>query len=357
MLGLVCIYQGEIAQGQEYAKASLALFSEVGDRWGEGWSLLVIGYSIAQGRPTEAEQALTKALAICRKSDDQAVMGYVLQDLSAMMIWLGRYTQAQQYIDEAFSAFEMIGFTLGLGYALQRQGQLAIAQGDYGKAAQVLERSTAYFNESRIPANVGDAQLLLGTAFRLQRNYAKAEPLYQQTLALMTGANHKVGIARCLTCLGCLAHNRDELHRAEQFLREALAIWQSIAGQEAGTADVLRQLGQVLVSSGEHRHIEAREYFRQALELAISYRLTPIALDVCVGVAQLQAQAGETERAIELLTLAAHHAAGTFATKENARQLLATMHDQMPLEATQVARSSERNRDLWAVVQELLVLL
>jgi hypothetical protein len=102
----------------------------------------------------------------------------------------------------------------------------------------------------------------------------------------------------------------------------------------------------VLVSSGEHRHIEAKQYFRQALELAISYRLTPIALDVCVGVAQLQAQAGETERAIELLTLAAHHAASTFATKEKARRLLVTTIDQMSPEAPQVARSPGRDRDL-----------
>jgi tetratricopeptide (TPR) repeat protein len=176
-------------------------------------------------------------------------------------------------------------------------------------------------------------------------------------LALMTGANHKVGIARCLSCLGCLAHNQDELHQAEQFLQEALAIWQPITGQEAGMADVLRHLGQLLVSSGAHRHAEARQHFRQALELAIRYGLAPIALDVCVGVARLLAYHGNLIQAVELLTLAEQHEASTFETRAKARHQMAEMRDALSGAMAQTTTDQEQTPDLWGTVQALLARL
>lgn len=114
-------------------------------------------------------------------------------------------------------------------------------------------------------------------------------------------------------------------------------------------AEVLQHLGQVLVASGEQRHEEAIQRFQQALELATAYQMAPIALDVCVGVAQLLAQAEDVERAFELLALAEQHEASTFETKEKAQQLLAELVGRVPPEMDQ-----GQVQELWDTVQNLL---
>ena len=88
-------------------------------------------------------------------------------------------------------------------------------------------------------------------------------------------------------------------------------------------AAALRHLGQVMVALGGHRHAEAKQHFRQALQLATEHQLAPIALDVCVEAAKLLAQSGKTEQAVELLALAEQHEASTFETREKARHHLA----------------------------------
>ncbi|MEZ4725930.1 MAG: hypothetical protein R3E79_02225 [Caldilineaceae bacterium] len=113
-------------------------------------------------------------------------------------------------------------------------------------------------------------------------------------------------------------------------------------------------MGHLTVATGEHRHAEARQYFRQALALAIKHQLAPVALDVCVGAARLLAYHGKLLQAVELLALAEQHEASTFETREKARQLLATLLAQTPPEADQVTGSQGRQPDLWRVVQELL---
>jgi hypothetical protein len=112
-----------------------------------------------------------------------------------------------------------------------------------------------------------------------------------------------------------------------------------------------------MVGLGEQRHAEARHHFQQALALAIKHQLAPIALDVCVGVAQLLAQEGATEQAVELLALAEHHEASTFETKQNARHRLLELPNQLPPAMAQMAQVQGQTRELWATVAEVINVL
>jgi predicted ATPase/DNA-binding SARP family transcriptional activator len=346
-------YQGRIADSLPYAELALTFSSETGELLGQWWSVLAFGSQGIHGQPGQAEQFLKRAQAVCEKSGDPSARAFTYQNLVWVSVELGKYSEATQFFEQAVPIFEELGNTQGLGNAYLRRGQLAIALGDYGGAIQAFWQGIAYFLETQSALHVSFVRIWLGIAYRLQGDYRQAEQTSQEALATFRTMNDPVHAGYCLLNLGCLAQDQGNLPWAEQLQREALGLGQR-SGHEARVADASRCLGHLMLATGEQRHAEARQYFRQALELATKHQMAPIALDICVGVAQLQAQAGETERAIELLTLVAHHAASTFATKEKARQRLATMLDQMSPEATQVARSSGRKRDLWAVVQELL---
>lgn len=345
--------QGKDAKAQEYVEPTLALLTETHNHWAEGWILILWGNSLAFMRPTEADEVYNRGLAVCRESGDQMMSGYTSQMRSGVSMELGRYVQAKQYIDQAVRVFEDMGNILGLGYALMRRGQLAIFLGEYPQAVQACRQSVAYFTEVRTEQNVIWVQVDLGTALRLHGDHSQAEQVYQQSLEAATALDHKWHMARCLQNLGCLAYYRGELRRADQFQREALAIWQQLE-LEVRQADVLRYLGHVMVAAGEHRHPEAAQYFRQALELATEHQVAPIALDICVGTAQLLAQTGEMEHAVELLALAEQHEASTFETRRKARQLLAEVVDQLSPEAAQAAQARGRTLDWQTAARQLI---
>lgn len=346
-------YQGRVADSMPYAELALTLASETGDLLGEWWSLLAFGSSGVHSQPAEAEQFLKKALAVCQKSGDPSARGFSFHNLARVSVVLGKYREAAQYVDQCITISEELDNTQGLGYAFWEAGDLTTALGDYAGAIQNYQQALAYFAEVRSALHVSFCRIWLGIAYRLRGDYRQAEQTSREALATFKAINDPVHMGYCLLNLGCLAFDQGDLSQAEQLQREALDLWQQI-GYEARVADASRCLGQLMVAPGEPRYAEARQYFRQALELAMEHQLAPIALDVSVGVAQLLARAGDVERTVELLTLAEQHEASTFETKEKARQLLTKLADQLPPGTAQAAVARGKMLD-WQLTATRLI--
>lgn len=352
-LGWALYFQDRITEARPYAQESLTLFAESADRWGEGWSLLLLSNCTRDGRPAEAEQILKKARSTCQESGDRSLLGYCCFNLGVVARELGHYAQAQQYVDEGVRISEELDNILGLGYALFRRGQLEIALGKYSQAIQTLQQSLAHFNEVGA-VHASRARFTLGIAQHLKGEHDHAAHLYTQSLEAFAVADSKLWLTRCLNYLGRLAHDQGKLHQAERFQQEGLVLLQKTEQEPALVAATLRDLGQVMVASGEHRHAEARETFRQALELAIKHQLAPIALDVFVGVARLRVLAGATEPAIDLLALAAQHEASTFETRKRASQFLAEQFGHLRPEASQPSQAHGVQLDWQQAARQLV---
>ena len=324
-------------------QGDVTLFTKTGDRWGEGWSLLLLGASMRDGRPAEAEPYLKRGLALCQESGDQSVLSYASFNLGAVVRELGHYAQAQQYIEQGVRLSEEIGNILGLGYAFFRRGQLEIAQGKYGQAIQTLEQSATYFKEVGA-IHFNSARVFLGIAFHLKGDYSQAKQLYAELLAEFTAVDNKLWLARCLCCLGWLAYDLNELHQAEQYLLEALTGWQAIVGQEAGMATTLAHLGQVLVSMGKHRHIEARAILPAGPRTGdAAANRTHSSRCMCWRGAASGA-VGSSGTGCRTLDPSREHKASTFDTQEKARQRLSEITSQFPSLGAQVAQAQSSHK-------------
>jgi predicted ATPase/DNA-binding SARP family transcriptional activator len=353
-LGWAHYFQGQIIEGQRCARESLIHLTEIADHWGEGWALLLLGCCVREGRPAEAAEVFRTGLTLCQKSGDQIVLSYLSYNMGAVNRELGRYAQAQQHIDLAVTISEKLNNFIGLGYTLFGRGRLEIDQGKYRQAINTLQLALTYFNKVGT-VHASRALIWLGQAHHLQGDYDLAAQLYGQGLEALKAADSKLSLTHCLNYLGCLWLDQGKLHQAEQFQRESLALLQEIGQEPAIIAATLRYLGQVMLASGKHRHTEARDHFRQALELATQYQLAPLALDICRSVAQLLAQTEEIEQAVELLALVEQHEASTFETRKKARQFLAALTDQLPAEMAGAAQARGQTRDVWGATQDLLV--
>ena len=353
-LGAAHLGQSKNVEDRHYFEESLALFSEIGDRWGEGWNLTFLGHFALNslGNLAEAERFYKRALTVSQQDEIKSIQGAVNDQLGDIALVRGKYVQARQYIEEAIAISRTLGDSLRLGFALRRRGQVALAQGKIDHALEALHESVACFNEAGLP-DVDTAHYVLGTAFRLQGDDRRAEQLYLQALEAFKAANSQLWLARCTSGLGCLAHDRGDLHRSDQLQRDALAILQQL-GHESDMAVTLGRLGYVLVTSSEAHHLEARQHFRHALGLATKHDLAPVALDVFVGVARLLAQIGKSQHSLELLALVEHHPSSTFETQRKARQALADLADTLPPDVVTTAEERGRVQDLWQTVEELL---
>jgi predicted ATPase/DNA-binding SARP family transcriptional activator len=355
-LGWIVFLQGKTGEAEQHIEESLTLFSAVGDRWGRAKSLFVLGNSLtARGLLAESEPPLRESLAICQEIDDRRSHLLVNRNLAILTLWFGDYDQTRQLLDEAASLSQEFNDQIGLAYTLRERGVLEMAQGEYGQAMQTLQESIAITDEMGSQWESAAALDDVGAVLRLTGDYVAAEWALKQCLEASQAINNRYYTARCLGSLSCVAYHKGDYQQAEQQLQQALAMWDSM-GHDPYRAWVLSQLGHV-AAARKDRPTEAKDYYRQALQLSTRHNLAPFGLEVFVGVTRLLSQAGQTEYIAQLLTLAQHHPAGTFETKEAARGLMHELTPAITGEVKAAASASDPALDWQRVAEQIIGVL
>lgn len=352
-LGWVLEFQGNHAEARQRGQEGLILFANLGDRRNVADMLLLQGVAAhSEGQLDEAEQLLQQALNVFQEIDERMERGYGVQHLALIAGARGEYARAKQLLDEDLQTRQDFNDVNGMTDLLHAFSRLAISQGQIAQAEAYIEQGLAICKEAgRLEARGFLGKL--GSVRRLQGNFEEAEHFYGESLKSATGAHHQPDMAESLSNLGRLAYDRGEYGRAEQYLRESLALWQQIEN-EIEIAAVLCHLGHVLAALDETREYEIRQYYTEALRLAMQQRLAPLALDVFVGAAGLVARGGESHWALELLSLAEHHPAGTYEIKEKARRGLAELAATWPVDMPPTIKGRSQNLDWQAMTKRLI---
>ena len=130
---------------------------------------------------------LQDALAISRRVDGAAhrISGYLMGQLSMILLDLGRVDEALQTVQEAVRIIENDIPEEGHSYLADGQvwlGRALLAKADPHGAEASLHEALAY-RQSTLRADhpkIAEAQCLLGQALAMQGRYADAEPLLRQ---------------------------------------------------------------------------------------------------------------------------------------------------------------------------------
>ena len=89
-----------------------------------------------------------------------------------------------------------------------------------------------------------------------------------------------------------------------------------------------------------------------ALHQAVEVRAIPLVLDALIGLACLQARAGEVEHAMEISICVSDHLAGTRETKDRAGHLRAQLETQLTPQQVERAYASAQDGPFEKVVQD-----
>ncbi|HEU4324359.1 MAG TPA: tetratricopeptide repeat protein [Roseiflexaceae bacterium] len=258
------------------------------------------------GNSAGSRAALERSLKLARAAGDDASTIDALNLLGRVATDMGDFDQAHAYLEESIALARAAGDTTRTATALSHRAHHAISTGAYDAGERAYQQSLEMFSlADDLP---GMAQVLngMGNLAVERRLYDAARYCYEESLAIRNALDDRWGQATCLSNLGWVAHLQGAFDAARVRYEASLTISRSV-GDQRGTAIALNNLG--FASIALHDDAAAARHFDEALRLAEAVGVTPVMLEVLVGMARLHARAGRRERAAELLGLALHHPA------------------------------------------------
>jgi predicted ATPase len=316
-------------------------------------------YAFSRADPEEARALFERSLTILRAIGDIWQAAYVIRGMGLYAFARGQTLEAKRHYDEALALFRASGNVHGTSEALLDLGQVAYTRGNYDEGRRLLEEALAIQQAVGLTATIAECLEVLGEIASAQGEFAEAEGHFRQELAIWHEFGNRALLARSFSRLGAAVLAQERLGDAAGLLAEALTI-ACACGDSHSIALAHNQLGYLALNQGALD--TARRHWRTAVEVARRVQDRAhllVTLDALMGLATLMGQAGDAERAVELLALVRSAARIDRRTETQAEQLLAELEAR--LSAARFAAAQARghklalNTTVAAILAEALV--
>ncbi len=192
--------------------------------------------------------------------------------------------------------------TVARAWALRGAGLLAETQGDYGAAQALLEECLALAQALPDRAAAAAAWHHLGN---VASDLSQAASCYEQALRLRRDLGDTSGTGRTLANLAQVSMEQGHIDRAEQFLAEAMGLFEHGA-DTYGTANAILTLGALERLRGNAERAE--KSYQNALRLGRELDDKPLMAETLIELAEMARARGDRVRALaayrEILALA-----------------------------------------------------
>jgi predicted ATPase/Tfp pilus assembly protein PilF len=223
----LALLQGDYLIGEEQAKISFAIWSELGDLQGLKLSLITLGHvTCATGKFDLAKNYHQQSLQICRETGDRLHIAKNLNTLGLIALQQGDYQLAQQHLEEGLTLARAIRRKSTLSVSLSYLGLLVHIQGQYDLARRYYQEKLTiekeFGNKRGIAIVLGD----LGTIAYEQSDYELAQDYFKESLIIRRELRNNGEIAFCLNGLGNVAYSQKKYQLAQFYYEEALKLYQ-----------------------------------------------------------------------------------------------------------------------------------
>ncbi|MCB9457332.1 MAG: hypothetical protein H6671_15205 [Anaerolineaceae bacterium] len=262
----------DFQRAESMAREALQIFREIGDKYGTTISLHTLtGFHFTENRPAEAYRLALEALTLVKNTNNVLFSGNVYIGLSQIAHECGDYLQAEFYLDQSLAVFQELENHEGLEHVNAMRGRYRFVAGDFPAAVIYFTQALSHAHKVNYPNDIAYCQLMFSLTALVQGRYADA-------------------IQAATEILHVLHKGRAMENKVARFARTVEACGRyGLEENETATALVRRH---IFPCSTHLRLIEFGEFIKP-------FHLT--------GLAYLLADAGEGERALELLSLTAHN--------------------------------------------------
>jgi predicted ATPase/DNA-binding SARP family transcriptional activator len=310
-LGYVAEVAGRFGEAQKLCEQSLVIWQELGDPHGMAEAMLTLGVICwVQGRLDEAHRLLRESLAICRTLGDWNLTFFVLWRMGEVLVRRGLFEDGLVLMESDCDLAYERGIPRGTWVLLPFLAEAKVHLGRYEEARADARQGAA---GADIPWILGFARFAEGLAVVAQGAYLEAMTLFQESVAVFEEVRQKESQGWALGPCGLAARGAGETALARQCVVQALEI-----GVELGAF------------------------------MPVMYGLPVAAL--------LLADQGAVARAVEVYACASRYGfvANSRWFEDVAGQPLRTMAASLPAEAVESAEEQGRSQDWDVMAAELL---
>ncbi len=243
-------HQGDRQQALQWVDESIALYRQLGDRWGtaealreSGWvmyglhqkqptlarfeeslqlfrqtgdqakiaSLLTTLVHLQAGKEFDYTQSITylrESILLLRTTDDTNALFFALTSQADFELQYGNYNAAEVVLNESLNIAQALGMQRDRAIALSQMGNVKLCQGDAPSALGYVQAAL------EIAQTIGDRDhcmhdwLLLGKVQKALDNLPAAQAAFAETLALCLSLENRHVASECLLHCGEIALNQ-----------------------------------------------------------------------------------------------------------------------------------------------------
>jgi predicted ATPase len=301
VVALSSFWVGDTPRGLEASEHSIRLHRRVGAVWETAQALArLCGQCGDWIGSAKAEACARESIELQRSlPGGVVVIADSLTDLGTILAERGNYDEGCSLMLEGLALMETQGKSYGKLECLQHLGRASRMRGDYD-AAEAYARQSLVLAREMFPFAETWSHALLGDVLK-ERGQLDAAALHFR--ASMADKNPLTTALATLN-LGDIAGQRGEYVLAGAMFRQSLVYFER-HGASWGIIIACDYLGHFACDEG--RYADSDELFQRALEYSLESGLLRLGLNVVAGIARSKAGSGETERAVELLTLVERH--------------------------------------------------
>ncbi|MBU1877557.1 MAG: tetratricopeptide repeat protein [Chloroflexi bacterium] len=340
--------------GRQLYEQSLALYRELDDRPGMARALHSLGRTAKfQGAFGQAQAWIEEALAIYRTLDNPRGIATSMANLAEIALSQGRFAMAEHMAREGSVRSRALGNRAEGAYNMLVLGETLEASAKFAEARTWLEECLVVYEDLTHYNYIASARAALGSVALHRGRYEEARAYARTGLVLAREHGPRFRIGFSLVVLSCVVLAAGDYVEAHRLLQQGIAAYQEI-GQRADLCWALGILGYAAHGLG-HRH-QARQCLYEALQIAAEMEAVMPLIWALPAVALLLADQGEKERAVEVYALASRYplVARSRWFEDVAGRHIAAVAGTLPPGVVMAARERGRDRDLEAVVAELL---
>jgi tetratricopeptide (TPR) repeat protein len=225
-LGVLARHHGDLTATRSLLEQSLALYRELGDKWGIAGVLDEL--ALFGGRLAVQRARYEESLAIRREIGDWWGIAHSLHHLGDVARLAGDWTTARTRYEESLAIERQMGRRGGIAWALHRLGNVAHGQGD-PETAQVH-----YEDALRLAREIGSRRIVdrclehLGGLAAARGDFAGARALLTESLLRRRETGDNFGLVWSLLSFAALASAQAKPERSLRLAAAAAALRDAI---------------------------------------------------------------------------------------------------------------------------------
>jgi len=268
--GLKYYQQSQFILAIQYWQRALKIYQQSQNPQKEGEALGNLGLAYRDiGEYQKAIDYQKQAWKIFRQLKNRRAEGQLLGNLGNVYLVLGDYKQAQEYQQQSLTIARLTKDLIGEGFALGALGMIYANRGKYPQAIDLYSQSLAIARETKNRQKEAGILHNLGSVYQSQEKNNQALENFQQSLNLAREIKNRNIEQKVLNSLGLLYANSKNYGKAIASQQQSLKIAQEI-GSRLAEALVLNNLGDILFTSG--KLVEAENKLRLAVKILDSLR-------------------------------------------------------------------------------------